>query len=83
LPDGPGVYAEWKRLVKDHRVQGVKVYDARLVAVANIYAVGSILTFNTADFKRYRTINVLDPRWFRSHCFPTMLSACQIAHRTK
>ena len=61
LPDGPGIYAEWKRLVKDHRVQGIKVYDARLVAVANIYGVGGILTFNTADFKRYGTINVLDP----------------------
>jgi predicted nucleic acid-binding protein len=61
LPDGPGIYAAWKRLVIDHKVQGVKVYDARLVAVASTYGVGGILTFNTADFKRYGAINVLDP----------------------
>src|ERR1700726_1365259 len=30
VPDGPGIYTEWKRVVTDHNVQGVKVYDARL-----------------------------------------------------
>jgi predicted nucleic acid-binding protein len=30
LPDVPAIYPAWKRLVQDHRVQGVKVYDARL-----------------------------------------------------
>ena len=61
LPDIPGIYAEWKRLVKDHKVRGVKVFDARLAAVANVYGVGSILTFNAGDFKRYSNISALDP----------------------
>lgn len=34
LPDSANVYTEWKRIVEVHKVQGVKVYDARLVAVA-------------------------------------------------
>jgi len=33
LPDVPAIYSAWKRLVHDYQVQGVKVYDARLVAV--------------------------------------------------
>jgi predicted nucleic acid-binding protein len=45
LPDIPPVYSAWKVIVRDHRVQGVKVYDARLVAVMSVYAVESILTF--------------------------------------
>src|SRR4051812_24611755 len=32
LPDTPAIYPVWKRLVEEHSVQGVKVYDARLVA---------------------------------------------------
>src|SRR5271170_812881 len=50
LPDIPAIYAAGKELVRDHKVQGVKVYDARLVATMKVYAVESILTFNTADF---------------------------------
>ena len=66
LPDSPTIYAEWKRLVNEHKVQGIKVFDARLVAVANAFGVGSILTFNAADFRRYGTITVLDPAALRS-----------------
>ena len=61
LPDVPGIYAEWKRLVARHNVQGVKVYDTRLVALMTLYSVDSILTFNLSDFKRYSTIATLDP----------------------
>ena len=61
LPDIPAIYPVWKRMVQDHRVQGVKVYDARLVAVMSVYAIDSILTFNLADFKRYGNINALQP----------------------
>ena len=52
LPDVPAIYATWKQIVRDHRVQGVKVYDARLVATMTVYAVDSVLTFNAADFKQ-------------------------------
>jgi predicted nucleic acid-binding protein len=61
LPDIPAIYPVWKQIVRDHRVQGVKVYDARLVAIASVYGVDSILTFNIADFQRYGNINALQP----------------------
>ena len=61
LPDIPAIYAAWKEIVRDHKVRGVKVYDARLVATMRVYAVESVLTFNTADFKRYGNIAALHP----------------------
>jgi predicted nucleic acid-binding protein len=61
LPDIPAIYPAWKEVVADNQVQGVKVYDARLVAVMRVYAVDSVLTFNTADFKRYSSITALHP----------------------
>lgn len=61
LPDIPGIYPEWKRIVARHQVQGVKVYDARLVAVMNVYSIDSILTFNVDDFKRYSPVTALHP----------------------
>jgi predicted nucleic acid-binding protein len=60
LPDIPAIYTIWKQLVQDHRVQGVKVYDARLVAVMSAHAVDSVLTFNSSDLKRF-SIGVLQP----------------------
>jgi predicted nucleic acid-binding protein len=39
----------------------VKVFDTPLAAVANVYEIGSILTFNREDFKRYTNIKALDP----------------------
>jgi hypothetical protein len=50
LPDIPAIYPVWKRIVEDYRVQGVKVYDARLAAVMSVYAIKGVLTFNGADF---------------------------------
>jgi predicted nucleic acid-binding protein len=61
LPDVPAVYTAWKEIVRSNQVQGVKVYDARLVALMTVYAVENILTFNVEDFKRYRNITVLHP----------------------
>jgi predicted nucleic acid-binding protein len=61
LPDIPAIYPVWKQLVADHRVQGVKVHDARLVAVRMVYSIEGILTFNFADFKRYGNIRAHHP----------------------
>ncbi|HLJ29280.1 MAG TPA: hypothetical protein VKY85_21405 [Candidatus Angelobacter sp.] len=61
LPDIPGIYPEWKRIVAHYHVQGVKVYDARLVALMNVYSIDSILTFNVADFRRYSNVTALHP----------------------
>jgi predicted nucleic acid-binding protein len=61
LPDIPAIYGAWKEIVRDHEVQGVKVYDARLIATMKVYAVESILTFNASDFKRYSKITAIHP----------------------
>src|ERR1700685_2750239 len=53
LPDVPAVYNVWKEIVIEYKVQGVKVYDARLIASMMVYDVGGILTFDANDFKRY------------------------------
>jgi predicted nucleic acid-binding protein len=53
LPDSPAMYGEWKRLVLQHGVAGVKVHDARLVAAMNVHGVRRILTFDAGDFARY------------------------------
>jgi predicted nucleic acid-binding protein len=39
----------------------VSVYDARLVAVMQIYGVDQILTFNVDDFKRYSNVRTVHP----------------------
>ena len=56
LPDIPAIYPIWKRIVQDHRVQGVKVYDARLVAVMSVYPIDSVLTFNVASATAISTL---------------------------
>ncbi len=66
LPDVPAIYAAWKGIVQNHHVQGVKVYDARLVAVMTVYGVESVLTFNAGDFKRYSNITALHPSSMRA-----------------
>jgi predicted nucleic acid-binding protein len=54
LPDSPATYEEWKRLVITYAVGGAKVHDARLVAIMNVHGVRRILTFNIADFARFK-----------------------------
>jgi predicted nucleic acid-binding protein len=61
LPDSAAIYPEWKRIVAAHEVSGVKVYDARLVAIVSVYGINSILTFNTRDFARYPHLAVIYP----------------------
>lgn len=61
LPEIPEIYAEWKRLVLSHRVSGVNVYDARLIAAMNIHGIKNLITFNAKDFSRYPDINIFEP----------------------
>jgi predicted nucleic acid-binding protein len=61
LPDVPEVHQEWKRLVVRYEVAGKQVHDARLVACMVVHNVRSILTFNTADFERYKFIQAVHP----------------------
>lgn len=61
LPESAEVYSEWKRLVAEHKVQGVKVHDARIVAAMNVHGIARIVTFNADDFRRYASITVTLP----------------------
>ncbi len=57
----PCIYEKWKTLVLAHKVRGVNVHDARLVAAMMIHGVTHILTANVNDFQRYPDITVLAP----------------------
>jgi predicted nucleic acid-binding protein len=61
LPDHPGVYPEWRRLVVAHSVSGKQVHDTRLVAAMNVYGITQLLTFNGDDFKRFSGITIVSP----------------------
>lgn len=61
LPDSSLVYDAWEKLVVHHAVSGKNTHDARLVAAMNVHGIGELLTFNSADFKRYPGITVIAP----------------------
>jgi predicted nucleic acid-binding protein len=61
LPDTPEVFPIWRQLVLEHRVSGIQVYDARIVAAMIVHHVNTILTFDLDDFKRYTGIIVVHP----------------------
>lgn len=61
LHDTPDVYANWRRLVVSAGVSGVKVHDARLVAVMLTHGISHLLSFNAGDFKRFPSITAVDP----------------------
>jgi predicted nucleic acid-binding protein len=59
-------YEEWKRLVDELEISGVKVHDARLVAVMKSCGIETILTLNEGGFRRYagEGIRVVTPEQF-------------------
>lgn len=61
LLDEPDIYREWKALVLQHGVKGVKVHDARIVAAMKVHGVSHLVTFDNQDFKRYQVITVMTP----------------------
>jgi predicted nucleic acid-binding protein len=61
LPDSAAVHTQWRRLVVDYRVSGVKVHDTRLVAAMLVHGLTHILTFNVSDFARYSEITAVHP----------------------
>ena len=52
---------EWERLVDHYQVKGKNGHDARLVAAMIVHGIERLLTFNVADFRRYREITVISP----------------------
>jgi predicted nucleic acid-binding protein len=61
LPDSLDVHQEWRKLLVSHRISGVQVHDARLVAAMHVHGVKRILTFNTRDFARFTDIEAIHP----------------------
>ena len=61
LPETPDLFPAWRQIVFKHRVHGIHVHDARIVAAMTINGVNLLLTFDKNDFKRYQAITVLDP----------------------
>lgn len=61
LPDPPGLYDTWQRLVITHDCKGKVAHDTRLVAAMQLLGINRILTFNSADFARFPMISVVAP----------------------
>jgi predicted nucleic acid-binding protein len=61
LPDTPEIFSAWEKIVLQYQVSGKQAHDARLVAAMNVHNVTHLLTFNTADCKRFSGITALSP----------------------
>jgi len=63
LPDRAEIFPQWERLVNTYAVEGVLAHDTRLAAVAFVYGVQNVLTFNVRDFSRFAPegLNIIDP----------------------
>ena len=61
LEETPAVFPAWERLVIQHNVAGKSAHDAHLVAAMGVHSITRILTFNTADFRRYSHIVAVSP----------------------
>lgn len=62
LPDTPDIYLHWRTLVEKYDVKGKQVHDTRLVAVMLTHGITHLLTFNSADFRRFSEITVVEPQ---------------------
>jgi predicted nucleic acid-binding protein len=65
LPDTPDIFSEWEKIVLQSQVSGKQAHDARLVAAMRVHNLTHLLTFNTADFKRFTTISAVSPQSFQ------------------
>ena len=65
LPDDARIYSEWRRLVTLAGVSGKLTHDAWLMAVAVVYGIDHLLTFNGKDFAKFASlapgVTILDP----------------------
>ena len=61
LPDNDSVYREWRRIVVQHGILGVRVHDARLAAAMYVHRVSHILTLNVSDFSRFSGLITVHP----------------------
>jgi len=62
LPVTEEVYRNWRELIVNYSVSGVKVHDAKIVAAMKAHDIQNLLTFNAKDFKRYADIKAVEPK---------------------
>ncbi len=62
LPDNIDTFNEWRKLVSDHKIKGVQVHDAKLVASMIVHRIPTLISFNQKDFKRFPMITVILPK---------------------
>ena len=55
------VFDVWQAILGDQTILGKQGHDARLVAAMMRHGLTHLLTFNTSDFRRYSSIQLLDP----------------------
>lgn len=63
VPDRAEVFPQWERLVSVYAVEGVLAHDTRLAAVALVYGIPNVLTFNIRDFAQFsgEGLNIIHP----------------------
>ncbi|MBL9171767.1 MAG: type II toxin-antitoxin system VapC family toxin [Verrucomicrobiales bacterium] len=62
FPETPTIFDEWMKLVTAYAVSGKDTHDARILAAMKVHGIERILTFDEADFARYKgAITVLTP----------------------
>lgn len=59
--DIPAILAVWEKLIVSYQITGKNAHDARLAAAMIVHGIKRILTFNTADFQRYKEIEAVAP----------------------
>jgi predicted nucleic acid-binding protein len=59
--DEPIMYQEWEDLLIKYGVSGKGGHDARIVAAMNTHGIGRLLTFNSRDFQRFNSIELVSP----------------------
>jgi predicted nucleic acid-binding protein len=55
------VSLELESLVRQFSIQGRQVHDANIVATLRVFGLGDLLTYNTADFRRYASLITVHP----------------------
>ena len=60
-----GILEPWERLVVTNRVSGKQAHDTRLIAAIERHELTHLLTFDSKDFPRYGSVQILNPRKFR------------------
>jgi predicted nucleic acid-binding protein len=58
---GDEIFPTSRKLVIEHRVSGIQVHDARIVAAMSVHQVNKILSFDLDDLTRYPGIAVVHP----------------------